>query len=120
MKKIVLMMMIVASLFASQKISIQELVAIASSYTKLPIVLDKSLNSKLYVYSNTPLTPDNVNKILLQVLKSNGLRFVRYKTYFYLEPIKKEKSLNRFIEIRYLKKKMSKLLWHTLNSRIYR
>jgi len=104
MKKILLLILINLSLFGSQKITLQELVAISSSYTKLPIVLDKSLNNDLYIYTNTALTASNVNNILIDVLKNNGLRFVRHKTYYLLELIKKEKSLNRFIEIKYLTK----------------
>lgn len=105
LKIVIIIGLVTNSLIASQKMTIQELVALASTYIKKPIVLDKNLDDKFYIYSQSSLNQNNINLILYEVLKNNGLRLAVYKEYYMLEQIKSEKLLNRVIKINYLNDK---------------
>lgn len=88
--------------FASEKLTIQELISIASTYVKQPVVLDRNIDNTLYIYTQTKLTQENVNNILFEVLKNNGLQLIKTNAYYLLKTIKKEKSITRFIQIKNL------------------
>lgn len=103
LKILITLILLTSYCFSSEKIIIQELVAMASSYVKKPIVLDKNLDYSIYIYTQTKLTSNNINLILFEVLKNNGLRLVDKVEYYFLEQIKKEKSIHRNISVKYLK-----------------
>jgi general secretion pathway protein D len=95
---------------ASQKMTIQELVALASTYVKVPVVLDRNIDNTIYIYTQTPLNRDNINVILNDVLSANGLKLVKYDTYYRLSVVIAEKSLYRIIKINYLDDKQIKTI----------
>jgi len=102
MKKLFIVLFLIVNVYSSTRITLQELVAIASSSLNLPIVLDKTLSKNLYIYTQSVLTPDNVKNILTTVLKNNNLHLVKHNDFYLLEQIKKEKSLVRSYFVKYL------------------
>jgi general secretion pathway protein D len=113
LKTLTIILLLNSFSFASEKLTIQELISIASTYVKQPVVLDRNLDKTLYIYTQRKLTKENVNNILFEVLKNNGLRLTKTNNYYLLEAIKKEVTLDRSIRVHYLdKNKIESIMKH--------
>ena len=108
-KQIVLITILLSNILcASHKMTIQELVALASTYVKTPVILDRNIDNTIYIYTQVKLNKNTINSVLTKVLKNNGLRLSFYDTYYMISVINTEESLDRIIKINYLDKEQIK------------
>jgi len=111
--QILIILILVSNLSASYKMTIQELLAVASSNLDIPIVLSENLDSSSYIYYDDVLTVSNVNNILSSLLLENGYKLKKNKNIYYVKKIKDKevKIFERKIKIKYLTEKdISKIL----------
>jgi len=108
--KILLIILILNSLlYSSEKITIQELIALSSQTSSKPIVLDQNIDKTTYIYSSKQITPSNINLILRTLLDKNDFILEDKHSFYFIrqkEPIpipEPEKVIERVIYIRYLK-----------------
>lgn len=117
---LIILILLSNTVFASQKMTIQELIALASTFISEPIVLDKNIDNTIYIYSEKVLDENSINSILIEVLKMNDLQLIKYSNYYILSTIKKELSLNRIIKINYLNQiQIKKILDHFKQDFVY-
>lgn len=103
---LLLILMLKINLYASQKITIQELIALASSSTSLPIVLSENIDKESYIYHDKELTDTNINDILSSLLFVNGYVISPKKGFLFISKKSpdEDKILEQIIKIQYLTK----------------